>query len=86
MYSIMYYIYHLIIIVDYVKELSEKHNLQLVLQNNNKKGYYISLTLNKYQRRTFKKSDLSTEFIYVRIFLYTYKQYKIGILMHILAG
>lgn len=51
-----------------MQKLGEKHGMQLKLQNNNKKSYHIIYNLNSYQRRTFKKSDLPHEFIYVHTF------------------
>ncbi|XP_030764155.1 uncharacterized protein LOC115888541 [Sitophilus oryzae] len=49
----------------YVKSLGEKHNLPLILSNNNKKGYHMVLPLNKNQKQFLKSSKLPDEFIQV---------------------
>ncbi|KAK9744780.1 MutS domain V [Popillia japonica] len=50
---------------EYVNQLRDKYNLPLTLNNNSRKGYHISLQLNAYTKKSFKKSELPNEFIQV---------------------
>lgn len=48
-----------------MKTLADKYGFPLTLQNNQTKGYHIVMGLASNQKRTFKSSDLPSEFVQV---------------------